>query len=257
MTAGQRFARLVTDDRRPRAGAVAGLPRPHAAELRPARAGVGRDARQPGAAPARSPPRSTRCRRRPSARSTSAPGPARVARLAAERWPAAEVTGVDVSRGDGRGGATCSTTASATRSADASALPFPDGAFDLVTLNNMIPFFDELARVVAPGGHVAIALRSAPATPIWVPLERVRDELEQRGFAARCGLLGRPASRSLPARPNGRRVPATETFATRYHRSGRLFSCGYTSPRGEVAQLVEHTAENRGVAGSSPALAIQ
>jgi hypothetical protein len=26
--------------------------------------------------------------------------------------------------------------------------------------------------------------------------------------------------------------------------------------RGEVAQLVEHTAENRGVAGSSPALAI-
>jgi hypothetical protein len=26
-------------------------------------------------------------------------------------------------------------------------------------------------------------------------------------------------------------------------------------PSGEVAQLVEHTAENRGVAGSSPALA--
>src|SRR5919202_1921205 len=30
----------------------------------------------------------------------------------------------------------------------------------------------------------------------------------------------------------------------------------YTQPRGEVAQLVEHTAENRGVAGSIPALAI-
>jgi hypothetical protein len=28
-------------------------------------------------------------------------------------------------------------------------------------------------------------------------------------------------------------------------------------PRGEVAQLVEHTTENRGVAGSIPALAIQ
>jgi hypothetical protein len=28
------------------------------------------------------------------------------------------------------------------------------------------------------------------------------------------------------------------------------------SARGEVAQLVEHTAENRGVAGSIPALAI-
>ena len=30
---------------------------------------------------------------------------------------------------------------------------------------------------------------------------------------------------------------------------------GYTGARGEVAQLVEHTAENRGVAGSIPALA--
>jgi hypothetical protein len=29
------------------------------------------------------------------------------------------------------------------------------------------------------------------------------------------------------------------------------------SPRGEVAQLVEHTAENRGVAGSIPALAMR
>ena len=34
-------------------------------------------------------------------------------------------------------------------------------------------------------------------------------------------------------------------------------SLGYTPPRGEVAQSVEHTAENRGVAGSIPALAIR
>jgi hypothetical protein len=31
---------------------------------------------------------------------------------------------------------------------------------------------------------------------------------------------------------------------------------GYTEARGEVAQSVEHTAENRGVAGSIPALAM-
>src|SRR5262249_31311157 len=36
--------------------------------------------------------------------------------------------------------------------ADASALPYPDASFDLVTHANMIPFFDELARVLAPGG---------------------------------------------------------------------------------------------------------
>ena len=43
--------------------------------------------------------------------------------------------------------------------------------------------------------------------------------------------------------------------------SGRVHGCerrrsgGTLTGRGEVAQLVEHTAENRGVAGSSPALA--
>ena len=61
-------------------------------------------------------------------------------------------------------------------------MPYDDAAFDLVTLNNMIPFFDELARVTAPGGYVAIAYSMGPRTPIWVPLERVRDELQRRGF---------------------------------------------------------------------------
>ena len=34
--------------------------------------------------------------------------------------------------------------------ADASHLPYESGAFELVTMNNVIPFFDELARVTAP-----------------------------------------------------------------------------------------------------------
>jgi ubiquinone/menaquinone biosynthesis C-methylase UbiE len=107
-------------------------------------------------------------------------GTGAVARLLSERWPAAEVTGVDVSPG---------MIAEARRLGperydvgDASALPYGDATFDLVTLNNMIPFFDELARVAAPGGYVAIAYSMGPKTPIWVPLERVRDELQRRGF---------------------------------------------------------------------------
>jgi hypothetical protein len=39
-------------------------------------------------------------------------------------------------------------------------------------------------------------------------------------------------------------------------RSLRLAAHGVVSGLGEVAQLVEHATENRGVAGSSPALAI-
>jgi ubiquinone/menaquinone biosynthesis C-methylase UbiE len=107
-------------------------------------------------------------------------GTGAVARLISERWPDAEVTGVDVSTG---------MIAEARRLGserydvgDASALPYDAAAFDLVTLNNMIPFFDELARVTAPGGYVAIAYSMGRNTPIWVPLERVRDELQRRGF---------------------------------------------------------------------------
>ena len=66
--------------------------------------------------------------------------------------------------------------------ADSAALPYADGAFDLVLLNNMIPFFDELARVTAPGGHVAVAFSMGSGTPIYVPLDRVRAELDRRGF---------------------------------------------------------------------------
>ena len=108
-------------------------------------------------------------------------GTGAVARLVAEHWPDAEVTGVDVSPGmidEARryGGQRYEV-------ADASRLPYADGTFELVTLNNMIPFFDELARVTAPGGHVAVSYSMGANTPIWVPLERVRAELERRGFS--------------------------------------------------------------------------
>jgi ubiquinone/menaquinone biosynthesis C-methylase UbiE len=107
-------------------------------------------------------------------------GTGAVARLLSERWPRTEVTGVDVSPGmveEARrlGGERYEV-------GDAAALRFDDGTFDLVTLNNMIPFFDELARVTAPGGHVVIAYSMGPRTPIWVPPDRVRAELERRGF---------------------------------------------------------------------------
>ena len=49
--------------------------------------------------------------------------------------------------------------------------------------NNMIPFFDELARVAAPGGHLVIAFTGGSETPIYVPPERLRGELGRRGFA--------------------------------------------------------------------------
>ena len=68
------------------------------------------------------------------------------------------------------------------RRADASALPFADDSFDLVTHANMIPFFDELERVLRPGGTALFAFSIGADTPIYVPPERLRTELAERGF---------------------------------------------------------------------------
>jgi hypothetical protein len=67
--------------------------------------------------------------------------------------------------------------------ADASSLPFAAGSFDLVTLVNMIPFFDELARVTARDGAIAIAYTRGAETPIYVPFARIEAELGRRGFS--------------------------------------------------------------------------
>ena len=110
-------------------------------------------------------------------------GTGAVARLAAARWPDAAVTGADVSPEMIAEARRLAASANERYEvADSAALPYPDGSFELVTLNNMIPFFDEVARVVAPGGHVVVAFALGASTPIYVPLGRVRTELERRGL---------------------------------------------------------------------------
>ena len=108
------------------------------------------------------------------------------ARVLATRFPEAEIVGADLSARmlDEARRATSPELASRVRYevADASELPYDDGAFDLVTHSNMIPFFDELTRVLAPGGTVLFAFSGGAGTPIYVPSQRLRQELERRGF---------------------------------------------------------------------------
>jgi ubiquinone/menaquinone biosynthesis C-methylase UbiE len=105
----------------------------------------------------------------------------------ARRFPEAQVTGADLSE---------EMLAEARRKtppeliervrfeqADAARLRYDDGSFELVTLANMIPFFDELARVLAPGGWAVFSFSVGPETPIWVPPDRLRAELSRRGFS--------------------------------------------------------------------------
>jgi ubiquinone/menaquinone biosynthesis C-methylase UbiE len=110
-----------------------------------------------------------------------------VALALAERYPEAEVVGIDLSRAmiDEARRKVTPELASRVRFevGDASALGSPDGAFELVVLSNMIPFFDELARVVAPGGTLVISFSRGAETPIYVAPDRLRRELGARGFA--------------------------------------------------------------------------
>jgi len=107
--------------------------------------------------------------------------------VAARRFPEAEVVGVDLAEAMVEQARELTTPELAGRvrfqQADASRLPFEDGSFELVQLANMIPFFDELARITAPGGQVVFLFSAGPETPIWVPPERLRRELAAHGFA--------------------------------------------------------------------------
>jgi SAM-dependent methyltransferase len=104
---------------------------------------------------------------------------------AARRFPSAEVVGIDVSPRmiDEARRDTPADVASRVRYevADAAEMAFSE-PYDLVVLANMIPFFDELQQLVAPGGHAVFTFSRGDETPIYVPAERLRRELERRGF---------------------------------------------------------------------------
>jgi ubiquinone/menaquinone biosynthesis C-methylase UbiE len=104
----------------------------------------------------------------------------------ARRFPAAEIVGVDLADGMLAEARRKTPTELAERvrfeNGDASALPFADGSFDLVAHANMIPFFDEVARVLAPGGQTVFAFSFGPGTPIYVSTDRLKEELQRRGF---------------------------------------------------------------------------
>jgi ubiquinone/menaquinone biosynthesis C-methylase UbiE len=103
------------------------------------------------------------------------------ARVLADRFPQAEVIGVDVSTGMLAEARRLSPGLSFVEG-DAADLPFDSGSFDLVANANMIPFPDEVDRVLRPGGWTLYAFSAGPETPIWVEPNVLRRELERRGF---------------------------------------------------------------------------
>lgn len=121
-----------------------------------------------------------------------------VARALAERYPGAEGLGVDLSPGMIEEARRQLPSDLARRLSfevgDAAALASPDGAFDLVVLSNMIPFYDELSRVVAAGGTLVFSYSRGAETPIYVSPDRLRAELGRRDFAEFAEFSAEPAT---------------------------------------------------------------
>ena len=113
-------------------------------------------------------------------------GTGKAARVVAKRFPGAEVVGVDLAPEMVEEAKRLLPPELGPRVsfevADGSKLPFPDGTFDLVVLQNMIPFFEELGRITAPGGKAIFAFSRGAETPIWVPPEKLRLRLGAVGF---------------------------------------------------------------------------
>jgi ubiquinone/menaquinone biosynthesis C-methylase UbiE len=121
-----------------------------------------------------------------------------VALALADRYPEAGILGIDLSPGmigEARRKVPSELAGRVSfEVGDASALGSTDAAFDLVVLSNMIPFFDELARVVAPGGTLVLSFSKGADTPIYVAPERLRGELGRRGFAEFAEFSAEPAT---------------------------------------------------------------
>jgi ubiquinone/menaquinone biosynthesis C-methylase UbiE len=113
-------------------------------------------------------------------------GTGRAAFLLARRYPDAEVVGVDLAEDMLAEARKLTPPELADRvrfeRADAERLSYPDGSFDLVSLANMIPFFEELGRITALGGSVVFSFSAGPETPIYVPAGVLRARLGEQGF---------------------------------------------------------------------------
>jgi ubiquinone/menaquinone biosynthesis C-methylase UbiE len=68
--------------------------------------------------------------------------------------------------------------------ADAARLAYDDESFDLVAQLNMPPFFDEIARVLRPGGSVIVASSWGDGTPFYTAPKLLRWKFLQRGIEA-------------------------------------------------------------------------
>jgi SAM-dependent methyltransferase len=111
----------------------------------------------------------------------------------ASRYGAADVLGIDLSEAmiaEANVKAKDRSSRARFEVADIAKFESPE-PFDLVLMMNMPPFFEQVAKLVAPGGYVVSIASRGPATPFYTPAATL-----ERGF-------GRRGMRTLAAAPEG------------------------------------------------------
>ena len=128
-------------------------------------------------------------------------GTGAAALIAAERWPDADVTGIDVSPAmiaiaaakQARSGARFLV-------ADLTELD-PSEGYDLVIMMNMPPFFEPVSRLVRPGGHVAKIASRGAVTPFYTSPDKLRAGFGAHGLETVAAGESGPGTYYLARRP--------------------------------------------------------
>jgi ubiquinone/menaquinone biosynthesis C-methylase UbiE len=130
------------------------------------------------------------------------PGAGEGSAMMAERFPDAAITAVDVSEGMLDIARANVPERVRLQLADAAALPFEDGSFDLVAQMNVPVYFAEIARVTAPGGCVLVASSLGPATPYYTPHSVLRRKFARRGLRELASGQADPGDWFIACRPS-------------------------------------------------------
>jgi SAM-dependent methyltransferase len=128
-------------------------------------------------------------------------GTGAAALVVADRWPDAEVTGIDVAP------AMIDAARAKTRDprvqflvADVATLD-PGAGYDLVILLNMPPFFEQMAHLLRPGGHVISVASRGPATPFFTPAATLERGFRRHGIETVVAGTAGPGTYYLAHRP--------------------------------------------------------
>ena len=176
------------------------------------------------------------------------------ARMLAERFPTATIEAVDLSPTMIEAAQARATARVSFTVADAGALPFAGGSFDLVVQLNMPVFPAEVTRVLRPGGHVVVASSLGPATPYYTPERLLARRFTKFGFEEPLtGAVGeatyfmaRRGSADALKRYYDKSAPRYNRQISFFERAlfggGREWVCGQA--RGDVLEIAVGTGRN-------------